>query len=134
MPFNSYVTLDGYRYKTLAKQWRPVLNRPAMPRLTLLGDMEATFGVGALQRWEGLFAVPHGESAPGAADGTLYGNIYTLRQTIQKRQALAFTDHNGIVYSETVLTGPFDEQTLLNVWNSSSNKYYVRVVLTAKAQ
>lgn len=133
MPFNAYIILDGYRYKTLAKQWRPMLNRPASPRLTLLGDMEATFGVGALQRWEGQISVPHGESAPLPANGSLYGNIYTLRETIKKRQALAFTDHYGVVYAEAVMTGPFDETALLNVWNSTSNKYYVRVALTAKA-
>jgi len=134
MAFYTYIILDGYRYKTLAKQWRPVINRPATPRLTLLGNMEATFGTEALMRWDGMISVKHGDAAPGAADGTLEGNIFTLRATIRKRQALAFTDHNGTLYGEAVLTGPFDEQSLVNVWNSSSNKYFVRVMITAKAQ
>lgn len=134
MPFYSYITLDGYQYKTLAKQWRPVTARPASPRLTLLGNMEATFGVGALMRWEGQISVPHGESAPLPPNGTQEGNIFTLRETIKKRQALQFTDHNGITYAEAVLTGPFDEQALVNVWNSTANKYFVRVQIIAKAQ
>jgi hypothetical protein len=133
MAFYAYIILDGYRYKTLAKQWRPMTVRPATPRITLLGDLEGTFGVAALMRWEGLISVPHGDSAPGAADGTLFGNIYTLRATLAKRQALTMTDHNGTVYSEAVLTGPFEEQALVNVWDSAANKYYVRVAITAKA-
>lgn len=133
MAFNSYIILDGYRYKTLAKQWRPTTARPASPRLTLLGEMEATFGVGALKRWEGLISVPHGETAPLPADGSQYGNIASLRDTLNKRSALAYVDHNGIPYNEAVLTGPFDEQSLVNVWDSTANKYFVRVQITAKA-
>src|SRR5512138_4028894 len=127
MAFNSYIVLDGYRYKTLAKQWRPQTARPATPRLTLLGDLEATFGTGALAKWEGVISVPHGETPINPADGSLYGSIYTLRNTLRKSQVVSFTDHNGNLYNEAVLTGPFDEQTLINVWNSSSNKYYVRL-------
>lgn len=133
MAFNSYIILDGYRYKALAKQWKPAIQRPATPRLTLLGDMEATFGTAALMKWEGLIRVSHGESSPGAADGTRDGNIFTLRATLKKRQALAFTDHYGTAYSEAVLVGPFDEDSLVNVWNSTANKYLVRVMITAKA-
>jgi hypothetical protein len=134
MAFNSYVVLDGYRYKTLAKGWTPATARPATPRLTLLGEMEATFGAGALAKWEGLIAVPHGETTILPADGTLYGSIYTLRATVRKCQVVPFTDHNGTLYSEAVLIGPFDEQTLINIWNNPSNKYYVRLQITAKAQ
>lgn len=133
MAFYSYVILDGYRYKTLAKQWKPATVRPASARLTLLGDFEATFGAGSLMKWEGLIAVPHGETAPLPADGSQYGNIVSLRDTLKKRMALSFVDHNGDPYPESVLIGPFDEQTLINVWNSASNKYYVRLQITAKA-
>ncbi len=134
MAFYTYIILDGYRYKTLAKGWTPQTLRPATPRLTLLGDMEATFGAGALSKWEGMISVSHGETDITPADGTQYGSIYTLRRTLKKSQQVSFTDHNGITYSEAVLTGPFNEQTAINVWNSSSNKYYVSLQITAKAQ
>lgn len=132
MAFYDYIILDGYRYKTLAKQWRPVTARPATARLTLLGEMEGTFGVGTMMRWDGQISVRHGEEAPLPADGSEYGNIFTLRATMQKREALAFTDHNGAAFPETVMIGPFDETALVNVWNSNTNKYYVRVQLVAK--
>jgi hypothetical protein len=132
MAFYPYVILDGYRYKTLAKQWRPAALRAATARLTLQGNLEATFGVGALKRWEGLISTPHGETAPGAADGTLYGNIVTLRASLQKLQTLPFTDHTGAAYT-VVAIGPFGEQTIQNVWDAASNKYFIQVQLTAKA-
>jgi hypothetical protein len=131
MAFFAYIILDGYRYKTLARQWRPMTMRPASPRLTLQGNLEATFGVATLKRWEGEISTPHGTAAPGAADGTLYGNIYTLRASLAKGQMLAFTDHNGTAYS-VVAVGPFGEQTVQNVWDAASNKYYVQVQFTAK--
>lgn len=133
MAFYSYIILDGYRYKTLSKQWRPAITRPASPRLTLLGNLETTFGVGALKRWAGLISVPHGETAPEPADGSQFGNIVSLRDTLIKRSALTFVDHNGITYSEAVLTGPFEEESLVSVWNSATNKYFVQVQITAKA-
>ncbi len=133
MAFFTYIILDGYRYKTLAKGWTPQTLRPATPRLTLLGDMEATFGAGALAKWEGLITVPHGEVPINPSDGTQYGTIYTLRNTLKKSQQVAFTDHNGKVYSEAVLTGPFNEQSAINIWNSASNRYLVTLQITAKA-
>lgn len=129
--FQPYIILDGYRYKTLAKQWRPVTIRPATPRLTLNGVLEATFGVRSLRRWEGMVSVRHGTAAPGAANGTLEGNIFTLRQTIEKRSFVAFTDHNGTAYPSAVLVGPFDERSLVNVWDSAANKYFVNCIITA---
>jgi hypothetical protein len=132
MAFYPYVILDGYRYKTLAKQWHPATLRAATARLTLQGNLEATFGVGALKRWEGMISTPHGEEATGAADGTLYGNIVTLRTSLQKLQTLPFTDHTGTTYT-VVAVGPFGEQTIQNVWDAASNKYYIQVQLTAKA-
>lgn len=133
MAFYDYIILDGYRYKALAKNWKPMTIRPATVRLTLLGDMEGTFGSNALMKYEGFLSVVHGESAPGAADGTLYGNIYTLRETLTKKTSLTMTDHNGTAFSEVVLIGPFDEQMLTNIWNSADNKYFVRVEIMAKA-
>ena len=134
MAFTSYLILDGYRYKALAKQWRPQIMRPATPRVTLQGDLEATFGAVALKRWEGMLSVRHGEAAPGLADGTREGNIWTLRRTLQKTTTVAFIDHNGTYYGEAVLTGPFSEQALINVWDSTANKYYVSVQITARGE
>ncbi len=132
MSFYSYIILDGYRYKALAKQWRPMVLRPSTARMTLQGDLEATFGVGSLIRWEGIISTSHGEASPGTANGSLDGNIYTLRASLKKLTMLPMTDHTGTAYS-VVAMGPFSEQTAQNVWNAASNKYYVQVQFTAKA-
>lgn len=132
MAFRDYIVLNGYRYKTPARSWKPTTERPATARLTLMGNLEATFGAGALKKWEGTIAAVHGEEAPGPADGTLYGNIFTLRQALQQRSLLMFNDHYGDGY-QVVSMGPFDETMLHNVWNALTNKYYVRVTLVAKA-
>lgn len=129
MAFYPYIVLDGCRYKTLAKQWRPSIARPATPRLTLQGSLEGTFGVGALIRWQGQIIAPHGDALPVPPD--VEGNIVSLRASLAKTQALPFTDHNGTEYI-VIAQGPFEEMSLVNVWNAASNKYYVSVQLTAK--
>ncbi len=131
MAFYDYIILDSYRYKTIAKQWRPSTARPASPRLTLLGDLEATFGTGSFKKWQGLITAPHGDTAPLPADGSQYGNIVSLRATLAKLITLSFTDHYGTPYT-VVAQGPFEESALQNIWNASTNKYYVMVQLTAK--
>jgi hypothetical protein len=131
MAFYTYVIFDGYRYKTLAKQWRPATIRVATPRMTLFGNLEATFGSGSLRRWDGLVIAPHGEAAPGAADGALDGNIFTLRASLEKRALLNFKDHTGNSY-QVVAVGPFVETMSINIWNSPSNKYYIQVQFTAR--
>ncbi len=132
MAFYTYIILDGYRYKTLARAWKPQTNRAATARLTLQGNVEATYGPGVMLKWDGMISTPHGESAPTPADGTQYGNIFTLRATVKKTANVSFTDHYGNVYASSSLIGPFDETMLTNVWNSSANNYYVRVAIVAK--
>lgn len=122
MAFNSYIILDGLRYKTLAKQWKPAITRPASARLTLQGNMEVTFGVGVLNRWEGSII-----ARPTTADPA-YGTIDSLRASLRKTAPLAFTDHYGKEHSVVAL-GPFQETSLINVWEAAGNKIFVNVTL-----
>lgn len=130
MAFYDYIILDGYRYKTLAKVWKPSVLRPATARMTLGGTLEATFAPATMKRWEGAITVPHGESAPGVANGTLPGNVFTLRASLAKSATVLFTDHNGNAYT-CVCQGPYEEQSIVNVWNSASNRYLMHLVITA---
>jgi hypothetical protein len=125
MPFQTYILLDGLKYKTLAKQWRPTTLKPAQARLDLMGRLSATFAAAALKRWDGIIAAP-----TTASDG--YGSIDDLRVSIAKRAMVSFTDHYGTEYPHSVVLGPFEEEHLQNVWNAPSNKVYVRVSITSE--
>ena len=52
--FYDCILIDGYRYKTVAKQWKPASIRPSSARVNLLGDLEATYGSFTILRWEGM--------------------------------------------------------------------------------
>jgi hypothetical protein len=124
---NSYITLDGYRYRTVAKQWKPKLIRPATVRVTLGGALDATFGPVSTYRWEGLIVSNYGSSAPVGPEG----NSYTLRASLEKRNTLSFTDHLGATYTVGA-QGPFDQSSLKNVWDAPDNKIYYYIVLTGR--
>jgi hypothetical protein len=128
MPFNSFIVLDYLRYKTLAKAWKPSTMRPAVPRMNLQGSIESTFGVGYFQRWQGIMIADYGEEYV-TKDTMHYGNIATLRESLLKTEPLYFLDHHTNLFT-VIAQGPFEENCLVNVWNSSSNKYYVTVSLT----
>ena len=58
MAFYDYIVLDGLKYRTLAKQWKPQVNKPATARVTLQGEIEATFGVTNILKWQGIIIAP----------------------------------------------------------------------------
>ncbi|HZW04401.1 MAG TPA: hypothetical protein VFF68_10765, partial [Anaerolineaceae bacterium] len=58
MTFRDYITLDGLKFKTPQKAWRPVDNNPSTLRRTLAGDADATFGPAAFFTWEGEIEAP----------------------------------------------------------------------------
>jgi hypothetical protein len=135
MPFYPYIILDGFRYKTLAKQWRPTTIRPVQARITLAGRLTATFGAAALKRWDGIISAPSGEAVPPPAipGETVYGTIENLRATLRKHEQVKFTDHYGTVYWFSTILGPFEEESLQNIWNAPTNKFLVRVSIMAEA-
>ena len=127
MAFYDYIVLDGLKYRTLAKQWKPQVNKPATARVTLQGEIEATFGVTNILKWQGIIV------APVTAPAVDFGTVDTLRTSLKKREIVSFSDHYGTEY-QVVVTGPFDEQYIQNVWNAVTNKVMITVEIMTTQQ
>ncbi len=101
---NDYITLDGYKYRTPARNWAPAEHKPASVKTTLLGEVDATYGPTTTYEWRGEIA------APVTSPGTGWGTIADLRLSLKKRSALSFSDHYGV--RVRTCTGPFPERSL----------------------
>jgi hypothetical protein len=119
---NDYLTLDGKRYKTKADSWKPVYGKPHTERRTLTGALDITYGPGTIFAWEGEII------APVTAQGTEWGTVANLRTSLAKKQAVSMTDHYGQTYNVHCL-GPHEERSLVNVWDSAVNVFYISVRL-----
>jgi len=101
---NDYITLDGYKYRTPARNWAPAEHKPASVKTTLLGEVDATYGPTTTYEWRGEIA------APVTSPGTGWGTIADLRLSLKKRSALSFSDHYGVrvryMYWDRSRSGP----------------------------
>lgn len=119
---NNYITLDGKKYATNAANWQPVYQKPHTERRTLTGALDITYGPATIFAWEGEINAP---VTPRDVD---WGTIGDLRTTLAKKQAVFLTDHGGDTYHVHCL-GDNEERTLMNVWDSELNVFYVKVRL-----
>jgi hypothetical protein len=119
---NNYILLDGKKYVTPSKNWKPVYDKPATVKATLLGGIDVTYGPAVYNEWQGEI-----EGPVTPKDGT-WGSISDLRATIAKTTTVSFTDHYGTGMNVHVL-GPFQERSLAPKWDSASNCIFVQVRL-----
>lgn len=119
---NDYVTLDGLRYATVAEVWEPVMEKPHTERYTLLGQLDLTYGPAIPRAWEGEIIAP---VTPRAEN---WGDIDDLAQTLAKKEAVSFTDHDGNQGMVHCL-GSHRRRSLLNRWDDPQNQFYVEVRL-----
>lgn len=137
MAFRNYIILrDGnndYRYKTLAKAWRPQIYRPMTVKMDLSGMLSATAAPAYYLRWEGTVVAP---VTPGTDDPSYiaWGTVETLRHTLKNYWGTYFQDHYGTTYNPVYLMGPFYEESLLNVWDAPENKIFLTIQITARGQ
>jgi hypothetical protein len=118
----NYIVLDGKWYKTPAKSWNPVTNKPGTVRATLLGSVDVTFGSAAIREMQGqIEALAQAHLPPNN-----WGTIQDLRTTLEKCQSVPFTDHLEDDY-EVVLIGPFKEDSFTSLWDSAENTFKVSV-------
>jgi hypothetical protein len=135
MPFQNYIVLrynnTDYRYKTLAKAWRPQIQRPLSVKMDLSGNLNATAAAAYYLRWEGTVIAP---VTPGPVEVPLpdWGSVTTLRGTLKAQWGTLFKDHYGTTYNPVYLMGPFYEQSLLNVWDAPNNKIYFTIQIIAR--
>ena len=118
---NNYMKLDGYKYMTPSKNWRPVPSKPSTVRVNLDASIDVTYGPATVHEWVGDII------APNAAEGG-WGTKATLDATIAKRAVVSFEDHYGDAYTVHVL-GSFDAISRSPMWDGASNEWLVAVVL-----
>lgn len=117
---NEYITLDGYKYPTLALDWESHPVRPASADLMLNGETAVTFGPAASRQWTGSI------KAEVTARDTGWGTITTLRASLVKLTTLSFTDHYGNSYTILCdIRGP--EVSLSPIWDATENEFSVKV-------
>lgn len=131
--FYNCILIDGYRYKTVAKQWKPQTSRPSTARVNLLGNLEATYGGFTILRWEGMVIAPVVAPAKGASEVYPWGDIENLRASVQKAANIVFIDHYGKKYDPTTILADAREDSLQNVWNGDANKVYLTLSLMSTA-
>lgn len=119
---NNYLKLDGYKYMTPARNWRPIPSKPATTRVNLDGSTDVTYGPATINQWVGDIIAP--VTAPGGG----WGTKALLDVTIAKRQAVAFEDHYGNACNVHVL-GSFEAISRSPMWDGASNEFLVAVVL-----
>lgn len=124
MTFNAYIVLDGLKYTTLQRSWKPVPVKSSQDRLNLDGSRDVTYGPAVFTDYQGEIV------APVTPADTSYGTYEDLMETIEQLEAVSFTDHYGNTFNVHVL-GPFELKSLLPDWNSSSNMWYVDVRIAA---
>ncbi len=121
---NDYVILDGYRYAAPFLQFEPKRTVPQRQRYTLGGTLDVTYGPASPLVWEGKLKVP-----VTPTDSDVWGDIGQFRLSIVKKEALAFTDHLGDVYTVHV-SGIQHEVPKIPVIDSAENTFYIPIKLT----
>jgi hypothetical protein len=124
MTFNAYISLDGLKYTTLQRSWRPVPTKSSQDRLNLDGSRDVTYGPAAFTDYVGEIV------APVTPKDTGWGDYSDLMETIAKTEYVSFTDHYGSTCNVHVL-GPFDMKPVHADWASASNIWYVTVRIVA---
>ena len=120
---NTYVVLNGKKYVTVAKTWIPTFQKPMTVRNTLLGEVSATYGPAVIKGWQGEI------KAPVQVEDASFGTVQDLLAALDTLGPVSFTDHEGTTVDVHV-TMTANRRSLVNVWDSASNCFYVPVAMT----
>lgn len=121
---DDYIILDGLKYTTTHKTWRPALLPTVSSRIILNGSLDATWGPSQYV-FSGEIVAPVTPVTPE------HGSINDLRTTLAKTSILNLTDYDGSVY-QLVLVGSSQERSLSSKWDMPKNIIYVTVQLKGK--
>lgn len=119
---NNYITLNSKQYLCPAKEWKRVFSKPSTIRKTLAGSTDVTYGAAAFEEWRGQIEAPYYAASP-------WGTISDLETVIQLLTSCSFTDHYGNTSTVHVVGPEFTETSLMAMWDSASNKFYIPVRL-----
>jgi hypothetical protein len=120
---NDYVTLDGYKYRTVFGQWTPVFNKPTTVRYPADGTLDVNYGETTYREWAGLF------SAPITSEGVGWGTYTTLKASILKNENLSYIDHEDATVHSVAILGGFEVKSRTPDLYGASNKLYMMMRL-----
>jgi len=126
MTMTNYITLDGKKYVTVHPKWKPQLVRPKTVRVTLAGDLDATFGSAVTQTWMGI------AKAPITPKDASWGTRDDMVATFAKASLLTFVDHRGDSYNVAILSDGV-EMSRSPDWDVASNTYHFVLTLIGEA-
>lgn len=121
---NDYITLDTFKYTTLAKNWEESSVTPSTSRILLNSAHDSTFGPTTKITWTGEIKIRVDEAGAG------WGTIANFKTTCKKKERIGFTDHYGGTY-DAHLKG-YKQRSLSPMWDGSSNVMYYTVIIEAK--
>lgn len=128
---NKYIQLQisgsWKRFATTAKDWIAVDNLPSTVRMTINGVADVTYAPASFKEWRGTVVIPN-----TPADSN-YGSITDFANAILSKASMQFIDHYGVTYTVAIVGPEFGWRSLVNMWDASSNNFYVpvRIVRTA---
>ena len=119
---NEYIKLDGYKYRTSSKTWKPQIMFMSTSQVLFNGDLDTTFSSETLYLFSGEIVVHNNE-----LDAT-YGTLELLKATLLKTAHIDLQDHYGNLY-EVIAMGDIPERGFSPNWDSLNTNMYVTVQL-----
>lgn len=121
---NSYITLNGKKYKTSANNWFPISSVPSTARMLLDGTVDVAYGPGTILEWQGTIEI-------SAQPASGYGSITDFNTAARLRSTMPFIDHynSPSVNVHLLAPGGFRQRALIPMWDSAANKFFVEVRL-----
>lgn len=120
----NYIELDGKKYHTTAKDWKPEGQVPGTLRTNLDGSLDATFGAGEYKTWKGEIKID--VTPPNVS----YGTEADLIAALTKKSGIVLHDHLYPSTPEyTVYSFNWKKRSLSPMWDSPSNALFFQVVL-----
>jgi hypothetical protein len=120
---NDYITYDGKKYKTVAKNWQPQHHKPVTARYMADGMLDVSFGNGVIKTFKGEIVADPNETRVG------YGKSSDLETSLDKLQNVIFIDHDGNSHTNTVCKG-YKRRSLSPNWASTKHYYEVELLYT----
>jgi hypothetical protein len=145
---NSYITLDGKKYKTPAKLWQAVPMKPATFRYTLMGMADVTYGPGDYMEWQGQVEAPvtaqfddgiHQIETAETLGAVTVGGIMTVTVTAAGLAGSPKTYSIPVIIGDDVGTWPLKAITVMNadpaltsLFTVTNDMYQANIILTAR--
>lgn len=120
---NDFITLGEKKYTT-SEKWEPQVDKAMRVRLTILGELDATYAPAEILTFSGEVRVNVTETRSG------YGSQSDLEAILATKGGITFVDHENT--TRTAHVKGWKRSSLIRKWDSPSNKFFYEVTLISK--